>query len=161
MEISIQHEKVVKYLNKHGQIRLSGIFSDNWGWITYVRSIYDATEITSEWLDYRKEHYNCYGLPDILKESTYSDCIDVYAITKNGKVGISIILWDGNSYDGRRIKKRCMFDVCLPNNLELPSRLVSAIRHHSETFVEHQIKRAEQQRLERLIKKRAKMIFSL
>lgn len=157
----LQYSKIVKYLKKHGDVMLSGVFCDNWKWMTYARSLIGHTTISGEWLDYHKDHPKIYEPPSVSKESTFSECIDALIRSKDDKIIMCITLWDGDSYDGSRIREKCLFEIALPTNIELHNDILSVLTRHSEKIAEQQIKKAEENRLARLVKNRAKKLLPL
>lgn len=155
MTDTLQYIKIVKYIKKHGEVKLYG----GWKWVTYARSLVGIAEINSCWLNYFKDHPKLYDIPDILKESTYSECIDAVLNIVDNKLCMTIVFWDGD--DGYPTRKRCKFDIILNSEVTLHPDILDNLTHHSEKIAERQIKFAEEKRLERLIKKRAKMLLSL
>jgi hypothetical protein len=73
-----------------------------------------ASVIESKWLDYRGnsalalEHY---GLPDILKETTYQDCTDCRLDVRD--LTLNVVLYNGDMLHGEKTDKRCQWKIQL------------------------------------------------
>jgi hypothetical protein len=73
-----------------------------------------ASVIESKWLDYRGnsalalEHY---GLPDILKETTYQDCTDCRLDVRD--LTLMVVLYNGDMLHGQKQDKRCQWKIQL------------------------------------------------
>jgi len=96
--------QVYNYINKYGQLDVEG-----YHWLSIARIICEKKEYVGIWCDDYKQKY--YPPPDIQTETTFDRCVRATFVINNNDVIMKIIIYNGDSYNGRRTDKRCIFEV--------------------------------------------------
>jgi len=137
--------------------RYGSIYVDGYHWLTHVKNNIKVNPVySSKWRDdYKNAHLSVYPL-DIMKESTYSDCISGEIFTAHDKLYLRIVIYDGEMLCGQRVNIRCEFVFHVKR---LSKEILKALNQRSLNIAERQYLEEQESQYRLMIQKRAESLF--
>lgn len=130
---------------KLGQAEIDLWYMFDYKFFDTVRKEVSLGTVKGKWRDSMEETPG--PAPDIMKESTYSGCLD-FAFRPAEKI-LKVTMWDGDSFRGGRERVRCSWDIVVNDSMtevckEICSFMVDEITKHAKKQYE---KAMEKQKL--------------
>lgn len=120
-----------------------------WNEFSLIRSL--VKENKAEIVD--SKFYSLYSWdkdrkPDILKESTFSECLDMDFSVETSI--LTIKMWDGDSYHGQKTTERCEWKVKVKaaSIPFLKERVIDELKQHAKWVREQQIIQEEKEKID-------------
>lgn len=146
----MKYEQIAKALIKEGRDELSIYrYFGLWSEFSLIRSL--VKENKAEIVD--SKFYSLYSWekdrkPDILSESTFSQCLEMDFSVESSI--LTIKMWDGDSYHGQKTTERCEWKVKV-KAASIPfikERAIYELKQHAKWVREQQMIQDEQEKID-------------
>lgn len=128
------------------------IYDTGYKWLLFLRTLVDTHQIKAEWVDYRKQHPDLYDPPNPIEEKTFEECVNVAVNAAGSGINMVITIYDGDSYNGKPISKRCEFSVKLQEAHDDLLPLISkGLRYKAAAIIEKQDEEIYEKRMKDII----------